>query len=287
MWRRASPTHHVNVSTMQSLTFSFDSLLRDAHGLVQSAVDGVLQAVAPLLPPSGSPPPVWHVKHQRQHTAPMQLNDLCTKMYKEGYTHACLYDGKDYPDWANNTDKICRMLDQPGPKPYPCLQFTKIVKNYNEPGAMGLSWENKLAWEGGWDGMDPYETFDICFAKFHKDSVISPKDDSFRQYVRPSLIRSQAWIAWKDMAQDKIHGVNVEHTDEGHWTSNGFDVPTIAVWDTRCMYDVKAFTNAGNWQYHVEAPTPTVVAALLEPGSSTEATQDLPEESARKKRRMT
>jgi len=115
---------------MQSLTFSFDSLLRDAHGLVQSAVDGVLQAVAPLLPPSGSPPPVWYVTDQGEHTAPMQLNDLCTKMYKEGYTHACLYDRKDYQDWANNTDKICWMPDQPSPKPYPCLQFTKIVPVY-------------------------------------------------------------------------------------------------------------------------------------------------------------
>jgi hypothetical protein len=74
---------------------------------------------------------------------------------------------------------------------------------------------------------------------------------------------------------------------KGTGAPTAFDVPTIAVWDTRCMYDVKAFTNAGNWQYHVEAPTPTVVATLLETGSSTQATKDLPEESARKKRRMT
>jgi hypothetical protein len=38
--------------------------------------------------PSASPPPVWYVTDQGEHTAPMRLNDLCTKMYKEGYTHA-------------------------------------------------------------------------------------------------------------------------------------------------------------------------------------------------------
>jgi hypothetical protein len=171
--------------------------------------------------------------------------------------------------------------------PTQCLQFTKIEKNYNKPGAMGLSWENKLAWEGRWDGMDPYETFEMCFAKFHTKSLISPVDFSFRQYVRPSLIQNQTWLAWKDMAQDNFHGVNVQNTDEGNGSSNGFDVPTIAVWDTQCMYDVKAFTNAGNWQYHVEAPTSAAVATLLETGEATQGTKDLPEESARKKRRMT
>ena len=72
------------------------------------------------------------------------------------------------------------------------------------------------------------------------------------------------------MSKDNFHGVHVQDPCHEYWIFSGWDVPTIAVWDTRCMYDVEVFTNAGAWQYNVEAPTPTA-----------EATQEPPKERSR------
>ncbi len=180
------------------------------------------------------------------------------------------------------------------PKPTASLYFSKIQKDNTDPEemgdrdpeALGLSWEHKLHDIADREQTQLYKKNDICFAKFHEDALLSEENCKMMdRFKEKGLFGGQMSFKWKEVSK-AFHGVQVKDPAYKDWFFSGWNVPTIAVWDTRCMYDVKAFTNAGNWQYRVEAPTPTAAATLPETAETTQASKDLLEASARKKRRM-
>ena len=161
----------------------------------------------------------------------MKLNELCEIMYSEGYRFASL---------SENPPVMCDMEDDT--KPAPAWYFSEIV--WGEE--CSLSWAEWCKYEKFYVGL--YSAKPICFAKFDASKLASDETDMSKYCVSNSV----GYYKWNQVRADGYDGIFAMDSTHSNWisASGGWDVPTIAIWNPEgCVYDVKRFQNAGEWEY--------------------------------------
>lgn len=185
------------------------------------------------------------------------LDDLCVKLFAQGYTHASLVDPftNDFPRMVqsdikllNNTIRPERAVDFSGIYLHPIPEEKNPDLHYvNLTGAVMH------------EHLDPHleeiPFRDICFAKFDKTMLMQSTDPELKKYemsyFSKKTKRERRRYNWNEMNQDGYKGFILEDPEKDGWRQRGWDRPTVEVWDKTAITKMLTFVNVGEWQYFV------------------------------------
>lgn len=176
-----------------------------------------------------------------------RLQELCAKMYSEGYNYASFQDIK-------GGDILLKVPVNEGAKPDKGLYFSKL-KMFNKD--MGLSnssaraksrssdefvypeWYNYVKKEDF--SVDDYEKKGIIFAKIDESKLKNVKDMkpiTASGFDRFSIVPLYNWGEVNDKC-----GIIVN--DKRFIREKGWDIEQCVIWNTDCLRHYKVFSNTG------------------------------------------
>lgn len=182
-----------------------------------------------------------------------KLQELCSKMYEQGFTYASFQDIKD-------GDILLERPVGESPKPTKGLYFSKL-KLYNKD--LGLSnssdrkkshesksfvypeWYNFVKREGF--NVRDYEKKGIIFAKIDENKLKKIKDLKAVKVTNHMF----KFVPEYDWAKITDCGVNVNDNEIIH--DNGWDIEQCIIWNNDCIKEYKIFKNTGNRITYKEA----------------------------------
>jgi hypothetical protein len=175
-----------------------------------------------------------------------RLQELCAKMYSEGYNYASFQDIK-------GGDILLETPIKEGAKPDKGLYFSKL-KMFNKD--MGLSDSSARARSRSSDqfvypewyqyvknedfSVDAYEKKGIIFAKIDESKLKNVKDMkpiTASGFDRFSVVPLYNWGEVKEC------GIIVN--DKRFIREKGWDIEQCVIWNADCLHDYKVFSNTG------------------------------------------
>lgn len=203
-------------------------------------------------PSSIQQPPPYTVEKipSKDNANTVTIHDLCDEMHRQGYTYASLCS----PKWAGFFETHGNTVDEMDNgfhtrKPMPAGYFSKVQppeEEGDDKGKAVLSWAQWCIDEDY--HVDEYSALPIYFAKFDESTLASPQHPLVKQHENRDRFNGIGYD-WKKISRS-FHGVRVTEDDYDIFNRCAWDVPTVAVWDTRCITHIKAFDNAGEWMYY-------------------------------------
>lgn len=176
-----------------------------------------------------------------------RLQELCSRMFNEGYTHASFQN-------IGNDDIVLMPPLKEGAKPDNGLYFSKL-KKFNKD--LGLSNRSERAKSRSNDefvypewykfikdeeyNVSDYEKKGIIFAKINESKLKNVKNMTpitASGFDRFSLVPLYNWGAVKDEC-----GIIVN--DMRFIRDKGWDIPQCVIWNTDCLDGYKIFSNTG------------------------------------------
>ena len=185
----------------------------------------------------------------------ISLFDLCKQMYTDGYELASFI-----PNESNVLKdfrvKSSEMDSDPTGKPTHSIYFSHL-ENIDEKNKMRIApgwfiWLNNPE-EGDTEKIDHYSRLDVLFAKIDSKKIFEVSEVKKKNYamVKVGYMRDNYGKAFEvpDYANlprecDGIHIDPQTPRDHGLWGCE-----TTAIWNTRCISEMKCFKGIGEWSY--------------------------------------
>ena len=172
----------------------------------------------------------------------VDLHTLCELMYNEGM---------DFASFTGNT--AIDTLPGIGPKPKGSVFFSNLTPERNgdtDHVAILPAWYTWIMYEEF--NTSHYANLDLAFATFNNASLIQQTHLDF--LPRGMYTTGSATVNWNMVSSDGWSGVHVPHPFAGNlWHLAGWDVPTVAVWESKAITELIVFKNAGTpWTYCIE-----------------------------------
>ena len=186
----------------------------------------------------------------------MHLYDLCRLMVESGYEYAHFNRKLDYDEF-----KAELTVDR---KPWSALVFSKLLQPFwvDEDEAdnnkrYAPDWYSKLVIDN-WR-VEEYGAWNLTFAKLAKGgiSILRQEQDAelLKLHRRDFTVSGRAMprFDWPELQRRGYKGIIVSEPESDFEPFGGWDVESLAVWDTSVLTDVKHFKNAGKaYEYVVE-----------------------------------
>ena len=172
----------------------------------------------------------------------VDLHTLCELMYNEGM---------DFASFTGNAD--IDALPGIGPKPKGSVFFSDLAPEHNgDTDSVSIlpSWYTWIMREEF--NTAHYAKLDVAFATFDKACLIQQTHLDF--LPRGLYTTGSATVNWNMVCSDGWSGVHVSQPWAGSlWNLAGWDVPTVAIWESKAVTEMLVFKNAGEpWTYFTE-----------------------------------
>lgn len=182
----------------------------------------------------------FHLSDRRMPT--VDLGTLCELMYNEGL------------DFASFTDGVrIDTLPGIGCKPRASVFFSELAPTADGDTDQTMIRPEWYTWimHEEFHTLE-YSTYDIAFATIDSSTLIAQTHPGF--LPRGDYTSGSATVNWNMVCADGWSGVHVHTPRAGMlWQLAGWDVPTVAVWESKALTELMLFRNAGEpWTYFAE-----------------------------------